>query len=527
MPLQQLIKAVVIDIDGCLTSKTFGEPLDLESLYLIQQISKNYQSDPAVPMIILNTGRDANHTELMAKILDAFHYFIVEIGAAIVSVHGAELKYHLHESITPENLEQFNLFQVKFFEIHPEYQKYMQYGKKFMLSFLFENDNIDKESCAQDIRQFIQDNGFSFQVDDGHNFINITFPGVTKGSGLELLFNINPELKPENVAGIGDSTGDWDFLERCVFSACPTNASNTLKEKCDYVAINQEAKGTLEILRYIIKRNEYFLEQQNRKRVGPGVPIKAIISDINGTIDSATYGKALNFEGIQKIRDLIERSANDPVIPRIFMNTGWDLSYTILYAQLLNNMQYHVIERGAAIAVIDGPFVHVTTDPRITPEMAQEIAQLQAGFIARYPHYLRYLQSGKKYMMSFQFEMGSIDKDECLDALRNYLLENSLNYEIDDGPNYFNLGVPGINKGTGADLLLETVSGITFDETVGIGDADGDWSYISKCGFKACPSNASKFLKEHCDYVASKPETEGFIEILQQIIQWNLEYLYS
>ena len=120
MPLTQLIKAVVIDIDGCLTSKTFGESLDLESLHAIQQISASYGSDPTIPMLILNTGRDANHTELMAKILDAFHYFIVEAGAAIVSIHGAELKYHVHDAITQEKLEQFNTLQTQFFEQYPQ-----------------------------------------------------------------------------------------------------------------------------------------------------------------------------------------------------------------------------------------------------------------------------------------------------------------------------------------------------------------------------------------------------------------------
>nr|MDO8109066.1 HAD hydrolase family protein [Candidatus Sigynarchaeota archaeon] len=527
MPLNQLIKAVIIDIDGCLTSKTFGQPLDLESLRQIQEISQQYKVNPAVPMLILNTGRDANHTELMAKILDSFHYFIIEMGAAIVSVHGAELVHHLHKSITRVGLDQFDQFQSNFLETFPQYQKYLQYGKRYMASFLFENDDRAKEICAADLRRFIQQNNFQFHVDQGHNFINIIFPDINKGSGLELLFEIDKEFNHDNVAGIGDSPGDWDFLKNCAFSACPANAADGLKKKCDYVAINQEAKGTLEILRYILKRNVYFIEKQSRSRKKPTCQVKAIISDINGTIDSAIYGNALNLEGIAKIRDLIERSAKDPAIPRIFMNTGWDLSYTILYAQLLNNMQYHVIERGAAIVSIDGPFVNVKTDSKITPKMVSGITLLQANFMAKYPHYYRFLQFGKKYMLSFQFEIGSIDKEECLASLKDFLSENKLKYEIDDGPNYINVGVPGIDKGTGADLLLKTQPDLRYDSIVGVGDSDGDWAYIKKCGYKACPSNASKFLKEHCDYVASKAETDGFIEILQQIIQWNLECHYT
>jgi hydroxymethylpyrimidine pyrophosphatase-like HAD family hydrolase len=520
-----MIKAIIIDIDGCLSPVEFGKPLDLDSLQQIQDISWQYHGDPCIPLLVLNTGRDVNHTELMAKILDAFHYFIIEMGAAIASIHGAELQYHLHEALTPEVLAQFDQLQEAFLDAFPLYRSYLQHGKRYMISFLFELGNQDKDDCAADISSFINDHEFPFRVDVGHNFINIVHPSINKGSGLDLLLEIDGELSTENIAGIGDSTGDWDFLERCAFSACPANASEVLKQRCEFVASKQEAQGVLEILRYIMARNRHLQDLDRRTQKKPEVMIKSVISDINGTIDSAVYGRALDFNGIKRIRDIIERSAGDPAIPALYLNTGWDQSYTILYAQLLNNISKpHVIERGAAIVSIDGSFVHVTVDPKLTPDVISRIARLQSGFMAKFPHYYRYLQVGKVFMMSFQFEVGSIDKEECLSDLKEFMAKNDLSadFEIDDGPNYINVGVPGIDKGTGAELLVNVV-GASFESIAGIGDSDGDWSFISKCGYKACPSNASRFLKEHCDYVASKPETEGFLEILEQIIQWNLE----
>ncbi len=522
MPVPQLIKAVVIDIDGCLTSKQFGQPLDLESLRQINEISNQFMNDPAIPMIVLNTGRDLTHTELMAKILDAFHYFIIEAGAALVSVHGAQINYKFHQSITNESLKQFDLLQTGFLDAYPKYRPYLQYGKRYMVTFLFDVGDAIKGECTADLKKFIGKK-YPFMVDEGHNFINITFPSVNKGEGLELLFQSNTELVGDNVAGIGDSTGDWDFMKVCAFSACPANGSEILKARCNYVAAGSEAKGTLEILQFIIERNRHVVQQRQASQKPPRSPIKAVITDINGTIDSAIFGKALPLAEIGRIRDLVSRSQKDPAIPRLFLNTGWDLTYTILYAQLLNIPKYHIIERGAAVVSIDGPFVHEKVDSRITPEVVDQIAKLSTGFIRKHPNYNRHLQVGKKYTTSLQFEMGSHEFSDCLENMKAYIEENHFDLDIEEGPNFFNVGVPGIDKGTGAAMLVEMLTDVQFENIVGIGDSDGDWTYMQRCGFSACPSNASRFLREHCDYVATKPETEGTLEILEKIIQWNID----
>nr|MDO8087288.1 HAD hydrolase family protein [Candidatus Sigynarchaeum springense] len=522
MPIKELIKAVIVDIDGVLTSKVFGQPLDLESLNQISEISKKHMTDPAIPMIVLNTGRDLNHTELMAKVLDAFHYFIIEAGAALVSVHGAQINYKFHPSITKDTLKQFDSLQEGFLDAHPQYRKYLQHGKRYMITFLFDEGDAMKSLCAVDLKKFI-DKAYPFVIDEGHNFINITFPNVNKGTGLELLFQNNTELTRENIAGIGDSTGDWEFLKLCAFSACPANGSDLLKERCNYIAIGSEARGALEILQYIIERNRHVVQKRQASQRSPRFPIKAVITDINGTIDSVIFGKALPLADIARIKDLVSRSKKDEAIPRICLNTGWDLNYTILYAQLLDIPQYHIIERGAAIVSIDGPFVHEKVDPRITPEVIDQIAKLTTGFICKYPQYHPHLQAGKKYTVSFQFEMGSQEFIDCLEDVKKHIAENKLDFDVEEGPNFFNIGVPGIDKGTGAAMLVEMLPGIKFDNIVGIGDSDGDWTYMQRCGFTACPSNASRFLREHCDYVAAKPETEGTLEILEKIIQWNLE----
>ena len=255
------IKAVVIDIDGCLTSKVFGQPLNLEILQQIQEISKNAGHDPAIPILILNTGRDINHTELMARVLDAFHYFIIEMGAAVVTVHGAEFIVKTDDQINTESLNLLHQLQNDFLRQFPQYQQFLQFGKRFMFTFLFEIEDPIKDQCAEDLRAFSSEQGYNFGIDVGHNFINVIFPSINKGVGMDVLFKVDSNLNSSNVAGIGDSTGDWDFLQKCVFSACPSNGSDFLKEHCDFTASSSEVEGTLEIIEYIIKRNRANLEK--------------------------------------------------------------------------------------------------------------------------------------------------------------------------------------------------------------------------------------------------------------------------
>jgi hydroxymethylpyrimidine pyrophosphatase-like HAD family hydrolase len=517
------LKAVIIDIDGCLTSKMFGQLLDIESLKQIHELSSKSQSDPSIPMIILNTGRDINYTEVMAKFIDAFHYFIIEMGAAVASIHGAQITYKTDPKITPDSLKLFDKLLRGFLNDFPQYQQYLQFGKRYMITFLFGVGDDTKEKCVNDLRLYIDSHYLNFYIDVGHNFINIIFPGLSKGTALDILFQINPELNSKNIAAIGDSTGDWDYLKRCAFSACPANGSEFLKKNCHFTSSYTEAEGVLEILQFIIKRNRYLLSEKKKLQKKPSEIIKTVIVDINGTIDSAIYGKPTNLDEINKIRALIQQSKTDDAIPKIILNTGWDLNYTALYAQLLNDFEYHIIERGSAIIKIDGPYVNIITDPRITPSVLDEIAQIQTGFIEEYPHYRRYMQVGKKYMMSFQFEMGDFQKEQCMDDLQKYFTEQNNTYEIEDGINFVNVGVSGINKGTGAELLKGVMKDFDFPSTVGIGDSNGDWDYIKKCGFKACPSNASRFLRQNCDLIASNSDTLGTIEILENIIQWNIE----
>ena len=81
---------------------------------------------------------------------------------------------------------------------------------------------------------------------------------------------------------------------------------------------------------------------------------------------------------------------------------------------------------------------------------------------------------------------------------------------------YINCDLTHISKGSGIERL-KSLTGYTKDRLAGIGDTSSDLEIRKQVGFFACPANAHDDVKAVADFVASKPEAEGVIEILNHI----------
>ena len=65
-------------------------------------------------------------------------------------------------------------------------------------------------------------------------------------------------------------------------------------------------------------------------------------------------------------------------------------------------------------------------------------------------------------------------------------------------------------------LLLER--GIDYKSCAYFGDDMNDYEVMSKCGFKACPSDAAKEIIEICDYVSSKNGGKGAVRDICEVL---------
>jgi hydroxymethylpyrimidine pyrophosphatase-like HAD family hydrolase len=80
----------------------------------------------------------------------------------------------------------------------------------------------------------------------------------------------------------------------------------------------------------------------------------------------------------------------------------------------------------------------------------------------------------------------------------------------------------GVNKATGLQAALDRMS-VSFDETVGIGDAENDESFLRACGISAAVDNALEVVKRQTDIVTSGARGAGVVELIQQMIRDELK----
>ena len=76
---------------------------------------------------------------------------------------------------------------------------------------------------------------------------------------------------------------------------------------------------------------------------------------------------------------------------------------------------------------------------------------------------------------------------------------------------------PGINKGAGVRKLLEFLDAKP-DRIIAIGDSEVDIEMFKVADFSACPSHAPESVRMHASFTASRPYSDGFIEIAEKFL---------
>jgi len=75
----------------------------------------------------------------------------------------------------------------------------------------------------------------------------------------------------------------------------------------------------------------------------------------------------------------------------------------------------------------------------------------------------------------------------------------------------------GVNKGTGLAVALQELH-LSFEETVGIGDAENDEAFLRLCGFSAAVANAIPALKNRVGMVTTAAYGAGVAELVDRLI---------
>jgi hydroxymethylpyrimidine pyrophosphatase-like HAD family hydrolase len=79
----------------------------------------------------------------------------------------------------------------------------------------------------------------------------------------------------------------------------------------------------------------------------------------------------------------------------------------------------------------------------------------------------------------------------------------------------------GISKATGLSAALVELA-LPESEVVGIGDAENDHAFLSKCGFSVAVANAIPALKERVDLVTLGEDGSGVVETIDKLLAGHL-----
>lgn len=252
MESEDLIKLIVCDIEGCLTPGK-GRPLNLDALTAIRQYNHESKKQKQVPTITLCTGRSQPYVEVMMQAIEGYIPAICENGAGLY--YPKEDDYQPHPLITPRSKKQIaEAKNIIYDQVINKYNAKFEWGKDLVIS-VNPPPNILMENFFKIIQDTLRRHSIDLNITHSASAVDITPKDIDKFSGLQLLME-KLEIGPQDVAGIGDTRGDFPILKNVGFSAAPNNATDEVKQIVNYVSDYENGDGVVDIIKHCIFLNQ-------------------------------------------------------------------------------------------------------------------------------------------------------------------------------------------------------------------------------------------------------------------------------
>ena len=245
------IRLLAVDVDGCMT-RGEGQPVDLDILRRVQDFNNMSKSDKTVPAVTLCTGRQQPFVDLMCQTIGAYTPAIFENGGGLYVPE--TYSFIFHPSITPELKERIFDFKrlVEKKMVSKRIAK-IQPGKEVSLS-IYPCEGCSMDDLRRQLEELLDEFGSDLYLDISTMCINVLVPGITKGSGIEMLAGYL-KMDPMEMGAVGDMPGDLYSLRAVGFAACPANAVEEVKKIAHFVAPHENGRGVLSIIEEAVRRN--------------------------------------------------------------------------------------------------------------------------------------------------------------------------------------------------------------------------------------------------------------------------------
>ncbi len=245
---------VAIDNDGCLI-RNQHVPFDLEFAARMRDYAHRGEEAPGrpVPQFTFLTGRPQPFVECLQKVFGTSLPAIYEYGAGLDL--GGESRAMLHPKIDDDALvELARLRSLLRGTVLKDIPSFIQPGKDGIISVI-PYDMADHGRLMDACEELAEREKLPFAVVRAVRAMDFMLPGINKAAGLVWLAEYM-DIPVEQIAGIGDSRGDLDFLQKCAWAGCPANAVDAVKDVVDYVSPHEAHEGVLDIMEKIIEKNE-------------------------------------------------------------------------------------------------------------------------------------------------------------------------------------------------------------------------------------------------------------------------------
>jgi hydroxymethylpyrimidine pyrophosphatase-like HAD family hydrolase len=250
-----MIKLFITDIDGCL-STPFKTP-DWELISQIRRLNEQSKHDMAVPSLSICSGRPFPYVEAVAQWLNVDNPVVFEsAGIYELATNNVRFLPAFDEKAAQQVRE---LKQWLRNEVVPEYSDLIiEFAKRMDAGVIHLETEVIEEIYPR-ITAYVSEHYPNFEVHHTDVSINIILGENNKRNGiLELCRMV--DVNPEEVAYIGDSSGDLPGLKIVGRPFAPLNASSDVKDNADVL----EAEVTNAVLmayRSIIQENRQILAE--------------------------------------------------------------------------------------------------------------------------------------------------------------------------------------------------------------------------------------------------------------------------
>lgn len=251
-----MIRLYILDIDGCITFPFVTPPW--EPLTKIRELSQQSKNDDSIPDLALCTGRPYPYAEAVAQYLDIRRPVIFESGGGLFDPahHSVEFSPYFDNQALQEKKEitEFVEKQIlaEYDSAHLEFTKYTDVG------IVGNNEEDIKEMYAR-VKDWVEPRYKDVEVHTTEVSVNVIRKSCNKGEGLKQISRYTG-ISPQEMAYIGDSSGDLTAMKEVHHSIAPANAISEVKQYANRTMTGEATHAVLEGYEYLVKLNRESVE---------------------------------------------------------------------------------------------------------------------------------------------------------------------------------------------------------------------------------------------------------------------------